>query len=154
MYGEGGRSRNKQLREPKAGPRPAGSGVGRAGDAGCDPRLAARARVKRLRFPKVTIQYGEPIKFEQVLKPTREQAQRASVLVFERIREMYEALQSVGRKGVCERAARAAPRGAARTEPTFAARRPHGARVKRTDQSRVSRRRSSFARRVALRRSP
>ena len=33
---------------------------------------------KRLQFPKVTVQFGDPIRFEQVENPTREQAQAAS----------------------------------------------------------------------------
>jgi 1-acyl-sn-glycerol-3-phosphate acyltransferase len=119
MYGEGGRSRNKQLREPKPG-------LGRlALESGAPVTPVAIhgsqdvREIKRLRFPKVTIQYGEPIKFEQVLKPTREQAQRASVLVFERIREMHEALQSVGRKGVLKALRERHRRGLTKTEPTF-----------------------------------
>jgi 1-acyl-sn-glycerol-3-phosphate acyltransferase len=119
MYGEGGRSRTKQLREPKPG-------LGRlALESGVPVTPVAIhgsqdvREIKRLRFPKVTIQYGEPLKFEQILKPTREQAQRASVFVFERIREMHEALQAVGRKGVL-RALRERQRlGLAKTAPTL-----------------------------------
>ena len=118
MYGEGGRSREKQLREPKPG-------LGRlALESGVPVTPVAIhgsqdvREVKRLKFPKVTIQYGEPIKFEQVLQPTREQAQRASAVVFERIREMHEALQAVGRKGVLAALRERQRLGLAQTVPT------------------------------------
>jgi 1-acyl-sn-glycerol-3-phosphate acyltransferase len=119
MYGEGGRSRNKKLREPKPG-------LGRlALESGVPVTPVAIhgsqdvREIKRLRFPKVTIQYGEPIKFEQVLKPTREQAQRASELVFERIRDMHEALQSLGRRGVLKALRERQRLGLTKTAPTL-----------------------------------
>jgi 1-acyl-sn-glycerol-3-phosphate acyltransferase len=119
MYGEGGRSRSKQLREPKPG-------LGRlALESGVPVTPIAIhgsqdvREVKRLKFPKVTIQYGEPIKFEQILKPTREQAQRASTIVFDRIREMHEALQSLGRKGVLKALRERQRLGLTRTTPTL-----------------------------------
>ena len=75
MYAEGGRSRTSSSAS-QARARPAGARVGRAGGAGRDPRLAARARGERLLFPKVTVQFGEPINFAQV-EPDREQSQGA-----------------------------------------------------------------------------
>ena len=48
----------------------------------------------------MTVQYGEPISFEQVDHPTREQAQEVAQEVFERVRKMYEALDAQGRRGV------------------------------------------------------
>jgi 1-acyl-sn-glycerol-3-phosphate acyltransferase len=119
MYGEGGRSRTKKLREPKPG-------VGRlALESGVPVTPVAIhgsqdvREVKRLRFPKVTIQYGEPIKFEQILQPTQEQAQRASTIVFDRIREMHEALQAGGRKGVLNALRERQRRGLTRVEPAL-----------------------------------
>ena len=38
---------------------------------------------KRLQFPQVTVQFGEPLRFEQVEEPSREQAQAASEIVFD-----------------------------------------------------------------------
>ena len=38
---------------------------------------------KRLQFPKVTVQFSEPVRFGQVPEPTKEQAQAASELVFD-----------------------------------------------------------------------
>jgi 1-acyl-sn-glycerol-3-phosphate acyltransferase len=66
---------------------------------------------KRLQFPKVTVQFGEPIKFEAVAEPTREQAQTASEIVFERVRSMHGRLRTEGRRSAVK-AARAARRGA------------------------------------------
>ena len=42
---------------------------------------------RRLRFPKVTVQYGEPIAFQPVENPTREQSQETSEQIFNRVRE-------------------------------------------------------------------
>jgi 1-acyl-sn-glycerol-3-phosphate acyltransferase len=62
---------------------------------------------RRLQFPKVTVQFGEPLRFEQVSEPTREQAQAASEVVFERVREIHGRLRTEGRRSAV-RAARAA----------------------------------------------
>jgi hypothetical protein len=44
------------------------------------------------------VQFGEPIQFEQVAEPTKEQAQAASEAVFGRVREMHTRLVGQGRK--------------------------------------------------------
>jgi 1-acyl-sn-glycerol-3-phosphate acyltransferase len=97
MYGEGGRSRTKKLGKPK-------SGLGRlaleSGVPVVPVAIHGSEHARDLRFPKVTLHYGEPILFEQVDHPTREQAERASVQVFERIRDMYATLREKGRRGV------------------------------------------------------
>jgi 1-acyl-sn-glycerol-3-phosphate acyltransferase len=97
MYGEGGRSRSKQLGQPKPG-------LGRlaleAGVPVIPVAIHGSEHVREARFPKVTIQYGEPVTFERLERPGREQCQRASVEIFERIRAMYGALQRQGRNGV------------------------------------------------------
>jgi 1-acyl-sn-glycerol-3-phosphate acyltransferase len=64
---------------------------------------------RRLQFPKVTVQYGDPLRFEQVESPTREQAQAASETIFAEIKELHSNLRSVGRKRTVK-AARAARR--------------------------------------------
>ena len=72
---------------------------------------------KRLRFPKVTVQYGDPIRFDQVVdNPTREQSQAAAQIVFERIEKLYYGLQRDGRRHAVKasRASRAARRAAER----------------------------------------
>ena len=58
---------------------------------------------KRLRLPKVTVQYGEPLHFGQVDHPTKEQSQEVADQVFDRVRTMYGALSKQGRRGVLER---------------------------------------------------
>jgi 1-acyl-sn-glycerol-3-phosphate acyltransferase len=58
---------------------------------------------KRLQFPKVTVQYGEPMVFEPVAEPTREQQQEVADEVFARIRRLYAELERVGRKGMVQR---------------------------------------------------
>ena len=67
---------------------------------------------RRLRFPKVTVQYGEPCPSRRSSSPTREQSQQAADQVFERVREMYEALDAEGRRGVLARRRRERGQGA------------------------------------------
>jgi 1-acyl-sn-glycerol-3-phosphate acyltransferase len=111
MYAEAGRSRSGELGKPR-------HGLGRLALESGAPILPTaiagteRARNwKRLQFPKVTVQFGEPIRFEQVAEPTREQAQAASEIVFERVRSMHGRLRTEGRRGAVK-AARAARRAA------------------------------------------
>jgi 1-acyl-sn-glycerol-3-phosphate acyltransferase len=112
MYAEAGRSRSGELGKPR-------HGLGRlaleAGVPVVPTAIAGTERArdwKRLRFPKVTVQFGEPLCFEQVPEPTREQAQSASEVVFERVREMHGRLRTEGRRSAV-RAARSARRAAA-----------------------------------------
>ncbi len=100
MYAEGGRSRTRQLGEPKAG-------VGRLALESGVPVVpvaihgSAGIRAwRRLRFPKVTVQYGEPINFPRKPNPTHEEALEASRQVFDRVRQMYVELDERGRRGV------------------------------------------------------
>jgi 1-acyl-sn-glycerol-3-phosphate acyltransferase len=118
MYLEGGRSRTGELGEPKPG-------VGRlaleSGVPVVPTAIVGSAKVRnwtRLQFPKVTVHFGDPIRFEQVENPTREQAQEASQVVFDEVAKLYYGLQQHGRKRAV-RAARAARRAA-----EAAARRP------------------------------
>jgi 1-acyl-sn-glycerol-3-phosphate acyltransferase len=118
MYAEAGRSRSGELGKPR-------HGLGRlALESGVPVVPTAitgteKARNwKRLQFPKVTVQFGEPVRFERVEHPTREQAQAASEIVFDRVRALHVRLRSEGRRSVV-RAARSARRA---TEP--AGRRP------------------------------
>jgi 1-acyl-sn-glycerol-3-phosphate acyltransferase len=98
MYIEGGRSRTERLGEPKPG-------VGRlaveTGAAVVPTAIAGSAKVrnwKKLQFPKVTVQFGDPIRFDKVENPTRDQAQAASEVVFAAIETIYYGLQQNGRK--------------------------------------------------------
>ena len=100
MYPEGGRSRTGGLREPRPG-------IGRIALQSGVPvipvaihgSLAVR-KWRKLRFPKITVQFGEPMAFDVVSEPTREQQLDVAAQVFMRVREMYDRLDAHGRKGV------------------------------------------------------
>jgi 1-acyl-sn-glycerol-3-phosphate acyltransferase len=122
MYIEGGRSRTERLGDPKPG-------VGRlALETGANvvpTAIAGTAKVRnwrKLQFPKVTVQYGDPIRFEKVENPTRDQSQAASEVVFAAIEGLYYGLQENGRRKAVQ-AARAA-RNAAQRAAERTARRP------------------------------
>jgi 1-acyl-sn-glycerol-3-phosphate acyltransferase len=111
MYTEGGRSRSGELGEAKPG-------IGRlALETGATivPTAISGTQHSRnwnkFQFPKVTVRYGDPIKFDQVVEePTREQAQAAADVVMERIKDIYGGLRRDGRRKAIKdsRAARAA----------------------------------------------
>jgi 1-acyl-sn-glycerol-3-phosphate acyltransferase len=111
MYAEAGRSRSGELGKPR-------HGIGRlaleSGAPVVPTAIAGTERArnwKRLQFPKVTVQFSEPVRFEQVAEPTKEQAQAASELVFDRVKVLHSRLRTEGRRGAV-RAARAARRAA------------------------------------------
>ena len=54
-------------------------------------------------FPKVTVQFGEPITFPVVKDPTRDQQFEASNTIFDPVREMYGVMVEEGRDGVRRR---------------------------------------------------
>jgi 1-acyl-sn-glycerol-3-phosphate acyltransferase len=112
MYAEAGRSRTGELGDPRPG-------LGRLALESGAPVVptaiigSEKARNwRRLQFPKVTLQYGEPVRFEQVDQPTRDQSQVASEVVFDQVRQMHSRLRTEGRRRVV-RATRAARRSAA-----------------------------------------
>ena len=100
MYPEGGRSRSGALGEPRPG-------VGRIALESGVPvvpvaihgSLGVR-KWRKGRFPKVTIQYGEPMTFDVIPSPSRERQLEVATQIFERVREMYGALEEKGRRGV------------------------------------------------------
>jgi 1-acyl-sn-glycerol-3-phosphate acyltransferase len=109
MYAEGGRSRSDDFGTPRPG-------LGRlaleSGVPVVPTAIAGSSRVRqwtRGRFPRVTVQYGDPVRFERVPEASREEAQAASEAIFERTRELYEALRRGGRREAV-RASRAARR--------------------------------------------
>jgi 1-acyl-sn-glycerol-3-phosphate acyltransferase len=92
IYAEGGRSRSGKLGEPKRG-------IGRLALESGAPVVpvaifgsATVRRWKRLRFPSVTVQYGEPLTFPKEEEPSHERQLEAATEVFNRVREMYEGL--------------------------------------------------------------
>ncbi|MBV9607148.1 MAG: 1-acyl-sn-glycerol-3-phosphate acyltransferase [Solirubrobacterales bacterium] len=114
MYCEGGRSRTGQLADD------ARPGIGRLAVESGVPVVPVAVlgsyqvrNWKRLQFPKVTVQFGKPFRFETVANSSREQQQEASDYILSRIRELHTELSRVGRRGA-RRAARAQLRGPAR----------------------------------------
>ena len=100
IYAEGGRSRTGKLGEARPG-------VGRialeSGAAVVPVAIHGSQSVrawKRLVFPKVTVQYGEPLVFERVAEPNREHQLEAAHQIFDRVKAMYVALEDQGRSGV------------------------------------------------------
>jgi 1-acyl-sn-glycerol-3-phosphate acyltransferase len=100
VYAEGGRSRSRNLGDPRPG-------IGRialeSGVPVVPVAIHGSAGVrgwKRLRFPKVTVQYGEPLAFPVEAAPSRERQLEVSREVFDQVRRMYTALEEQGRRGV------------------------------------------------------
>jgi 1-acyl-sn-glycerol-3-phosphate acyltransferase len=105
MYPEGGRSRTGELAEQ------AKPGLGRlaleTGAPVVPIAILGSHQVrnwKRLRFPRVTVQYGSPIGFERVEHPTREQQQEVADYVLDRIRELHSQLKLLGHRGALKAA--------------------------------------------------
>jgi 1-acyl-sn-glycerol-3-phosphate acyltransferase len=98
MYPEGGRSRTGELQEH------AKPGIGRLALQSGAPvvpiAILGSARIrnwKRLRFPSVRVQYGEPLHFEREPDATRERQQEVADAIFAEIRSLYARLgQRVG----------------------------------------------------------
>jgi 1-acyl-sn-glycerol-3-phosphate acyltransferase len=120
MYCEGGRSRTGKVSQQ------AKRGIGRLALQTGAPivpiAIHGSSRVrnwKRLQFPKVTVQYGDPIHWERIENPTREQQQAVADDVLAEIRGLYAGLEEHGREGILKRvrAERRAERGARRTAP-------------------------------------
>ena len=100
VYAEGGRSRTGELGEVRPG-------IGRIALESGVPVVpvaihgsAKVRRWKRLRFPKVTVQYGEPLSFPVEEAPSRERQLEVAAEVFDRVRAMYTALEEQGRRNV------------------------------------------------------
>ena len=110
MYAEGGRSRSGELGQARPG-------VGRialeSGVPVVPTAISGSAEVRnwrKLRFPKVTVQYGDPIRFERIDSPTRDQAQAAADVIFEQVQRLYTGLQRNGRRQAIQAARRARAR--------------------------------------------
>jgi 1-acyl-sn-glycerol-3-phosphate acyltransferase len=117
MYCEGGRSRTGKIAEE------ARPGIGRlaleSGAPVVPVAILGSYQVrnwKRLQFPKVTVQYGDPFRFDVVEHSTREQQQEVADYVLERIRELHGELSRIGRRGA-RQAARAQHRQPAPAAP-------------------------------------
>jgi 1-acyl-sn-glycerol-3-phosphate acyltransferase len=104
MYCEGGRSRTGKVGDQ------AKRGIGRlaleTGAPVVPIAIHGSSHIrnwKRLQFPKTTIQYGEPIRWEQISDPTREQQQAVADQILVEIRELYAGLDEHGRRGILRR---------------------------------------------------
>jgi 1-acyl-sn-glycerol-3-phosphate acyltransferase len=89
VYAEGGRSRSGELGEVKPG-------IGRialeSGASVVPVAIQGSEKVrrwKRFRFPKVTVQFGEPIEFPLEEAPSRERQLEVAERIFTPVREMY-----------------------------------------------------------------
>ena len=105
MYSEGGRSRTGKLSESV---RP---GIGRlalqSGAPVVPVAIHGSSRVrnwKRLQFPQVTVLYGDPIRWERIADPAREEQQEVANAIFTEIRALYDTLDAHGRAGAKRRA--------------------------------------------------
>ena len=92
MYPEGGRSRTGSLSEQ------ARPGIGRlaleSGAPVVPVAILGSSKIrnwKRLSFPRVRVQYGEPMRFETESEPTRERQQEIADEIFAEIRSLYAA---------------------------------------------------------------
>src|SRR6202165_4475609 len=97
MYCEGGRSRTGKVAKQ------AKRGIGRlaleTGAPVVPIAIYGSSRIrnwKRLQFPKVTIQYGKPIRWEPIENSTREQQQAVADAILDEIRILYAALEEHG----------------------------------------------------------
>lgn len=105
MYPEGGRSRSGALAEE------AKPGVGRLALESGAPIVPVAIlnsyklrNWKRLQFPKVVVQYGQPFRFERVAESTREQQQEVADYVLDQIRGLHAELSRLGCRGALRRA--------------------------------------------------
>jgi 1-acyl-sn-glycerol-3-phosphate acyltransferase len=120
MYCEGGRSRTGRVGDT------ARPGIGRlaleSGATIVPVAIHGSVRVRnwrRLQFPSVTVQYGEPFRYERVDEATRDQQQAVADAILAEIRALYDGLDAVGRAGALARAR--AERRARRAKRTVAA---------------------------------
>jgi 1-acyl-sn-glycerol-3-phosphate acyltransferase len=124
MYCEGGRSRDGKL-AAEAKP-----GIGRlaleTGATIVPVAIHGSSKVRnwrRLEFPKVTVQFGDPFRYEQMLDPSREKMQATANEILDAIKVLYYGLEAHGRRGAIARVReeRRALRRAAKGKRTAAA---------------------------------
>jgi 1-acyl-sn-glycerol-3-phosphate acyltransferase len=103
MYCEGGRSRTGQMADH------ARPGIGRLALESGAPIVPVAIlgsyqvrNWRRVRFPRVTVCYGEPFRFDQTGTSTREQQQEAADYVLEQIRRLHSELQRLGHSRASE----------------------------------------------------
>jgi 1-acyl-sn-glycerol-3-phosphate acyltransferase len=94
VYAEGGRSRSGQMGEPKPG-------IGRIAAESGAPVVpvaihgsAAVRSWKRLRFPQVTVEFGEAVSFPAEKAVSRERQLEVATEIFDRVKELYTDLST------------------------------------------------------------
>jgi 1-acyl-sn-glycerol-3-phosphate acyltransferase len=109
VYAEGGRSRSGELGEVKPG-------IGRIALESGVPVVpvaihgsASVRRWKRFRFPKVTVQFGEPLSFPVEEEPSRERQLEAATEIFAPVRKMYAELATRNGRRASRRSSDRAP---------------------------------------------
>jgi len=109
VYVEGGRSRSGDLGEPKPG-------IGRIALESGAPIVpvaihgsAKVRRWKRFRFPKITVEFGEPLSFPVEPSPSRERQMEVAGEVFAEVQRMYEGLASRSERRASRRSSDRAP---------------------------------------------
>ncbi|HTU87048.1 MAG TPA: lysophospholipid acyltransferase family protein [Solirubrobacteraceae bacterium] len=107
MYCEGGRSRTGKIADE------ARPGIGRLALESGAPVVPVAVlgsyqvrNWKRLQFPKVIVQYGDPFRFDAVEQSSREQQQEVADYILARMKELHAELERGGARGA-RRAARA-----------------------------------------------
>ncbi|HEX3875008.1 MAG TPA: lysophospholipid acyltransferase family protein [Solirubrobacteraceae bacterium] len=105
MYCEGGRSRTGELQD-RAKP-----GIGRLALASGAPVVpvaihgsAGIRNWKRLRFPRVSVHYGDELRFEQTVDASRERQQEVADEIFAAIRVLYAELDEHGHVAIAREA--------------------------------------------------
>jgi 1-acyl-sn-glycerol-3-phosphate acyltransferase len=100
MYAEGGRSRTGEIAEQ------AKPGIGRlaleSGAPVVPVAILGSHQVrnwKRLQFPRVTVQFGAPFRFDVAQHSSREQQQEVADYILDRIRELHAQLKLLGHHG-------------------------------------------------------
>lgn len=109
IYAEGGRSRTGELGDVKPG-------IGRIALESGVPVVPVAIhgsesvrRWKRFRFPRVTVQFGEPVSFPVEEAPSRERQLEAAAELFEPVREMYRELATRNGRRASRRSSDRAP---------------------------------------------
>jgi 1-acyl-sn-glycerol-3-phosphate acyltransferase len=109
VYAEGGRSRSYELGRPKPG-------IGRIALESGVPVVpvaihgsAKVRRWKRFRFPKVTVQFGEPLTFAVEPGPSHDRQLEVATEVFDEVKAMYEGLATRNERRASRRSSDRAP---------------------------------------------
>jgi 1-acyl-sn-glycerol-3-phosphate acyltransferase len=109
VYVEGGRSRSQELGEPKPG-------IGRIALESGVPVVpvaihgsAKVRRWKRFRFPKIAVEFGEPLSFAVEPEPSRERQLEVATEIFAEVRRMYEGLATRSERRASRRSSDRAP---------------------------------------------